>query len=110
MSKDGMKWDTGKTRWSLLPFTAIREVAKVLTWAVERDDPAPYEPGSWKQVDHHRYVSALYRHLDAYLDPGQDDYDDESDLHHLAHAGACVLFLLWQALTDPSADRTGETY
>lgn len=95
---EGVKWDTGKLQWGLLPVQALREVVRVMTWATTREDPKPYPPDSWKSVESHRYVDALYRHLDAYLDPNQSDIDEESGIHTLAHAVCNCLFLLYQEL------------
>jgi len=99
MTKQGVKWDRGKLQWGLVPLVAIREVVRVMTWACTRTAPKPYPPNSWQNVESWRYVDALYRHLDAYLDPAQSDFDEESGIHTLAHAACDCLFILHQELT-----------
>lgn len=51
---------------------------------------------NWRGVESSRYVSALHRHLYAWMDG--ETHDSESGLHHLAHAGCNILFLLTFAL------------
>jgi hypothetical protein len=43
-------------------------------------------------LDWDRPYSALLRHVTAWWDG--EDYDDESKLHHLKHAGACIAMLI----------------
>lgn len=86
----GLKTDTGKPRWSLVPYDALLEIVKVLTFGATK-----YADNNWQHVDNHedRYFSAMLRHLTAWKN-GQRT-DDETGLSHLAHAGCCLLFLLW---------------
>ena len=51
-------------------------------------------------ISHERYYAAALRHLTAWQQSRtQRDhnlaFDSESDLNHLAHAAACLIFLLW---------------
>jgi hypothetical protein len=50
---------------------------------------------AWQKVPNakERYFAALMRHLTAWWDG--ERADPESGLHHLAHAGCCLLFLIW---------------
>jgi hypothetical protein len=86
----GRKDDYGKPAWHLLPFAALGEIVKVLTWGVQK-----YEENNWQHVENlrKRYLSACFRHLAAWAE-GETD-DPESGYSHLAHAGANILFLLW---------------
>lgn len=90
----GKKFDQGKLRWSLLPLQSMREVVRALMFGANK-----YGDHNWKlllQQDpkaRERYYDALERHITDWWDGAE--YDDESGLHHLAHAGCCVLFLLW---------------
>jgi hypothetical protein len=56
---------------------------------------AKYEPDGWKSVPtpRMRYYDALQRHLLAWWNGEVND--PESGEHHLAHAGCCLVFLLW---------------
>lgn len=86
------KDDTGKPQMRLLPWAALVEVARVMTWAVVHK-PNPYPVDNWKGVEAQRYEDAALRHLSAHLEGERND--PESGLSHLAHAACCVLFLLW---------------
>ena len=85
----GQKHDAGKLCWSLLPFDAVREVVRVLEKGAEK-----YEAGNWVHVPgaRDRYFDAALRHLTAWYEGERSD--PEWNLHHLAHATCCTLFLL----------------
>jgi len=87
----GVKYDQEKDRWSLLPFVSVREILAVLAYGAGKYPSA----NNWKNVPEarRRYFEAALRHMWAWWD-GETN-DQESDRHHLAHAGCCVLFLLW---------------
>ena len=59
-----------------------------------------YAPWNWQQntdqATINELLAALLRHTTAASDPSQSDYDDESGLHHLTHAGACIMILLFK--------------
>lgn len=90
MSSD--KLDHGKDRWDLLPLGPVRMIVAVLT-----SGAAKYAPNGWMGVPDatDRYYAALQRHLVAWRQG--ETHDPESGLHHLGHAGACLLFLAWHA-------------
>lgn len=87
---EGVKYDDGKLRWSLLPWDCVREIVKVLMIGAGK-----YSDDNWMKVPDakNRYFSALHRHLYEWW--AGETYDPESGLHHLSHAGCCLLFLLW---------------
>jgi hypothetical protein len=84
------KFDQGKTRWDLLPWECVEQVAEILTYGADK-----YAAEDWKVVDdaESRYFSALLRHLIAYKQG--EDLDNESGKLHLAHMATNALFLLW---------------
>jgi len=86
----GVKHDSDKPRWSLLPFKALQEVVEVLTFGAKK-----YAADNWKYVPNarERYIDAAYRHL-ADWNSGEKK-DPETGKSHLAHAVCCLLFLLW---------------
>lgn len=86
-----VKYDSGKTDWSLMPFEAVEEINKVLEFGAKK-----YAAHNWTQGDGFRYtrvLSSLFRHLFAW---GRgEDLDPESGLSHLAHAGCNIIFLIY---------------
>jgi len=89
----GIKFDDGKIQWWYLPIEPIKEVLKVLHYG---DKKYPADDGcNWKRVPNakKRYYSALMRHITAWWD--EEKNDQESGMHHLAHACTNVLFLLY---------------
>ena len=86
----GRKDDQQKLQWSLLPFVAVRAIIEVLVFGADK-----YAPDNWKHVENprQRYFDATMRHLTTWY--GGEKLDPESGKSHLAHAGCCVLFLLW---------------
>lgn len=103
-NSDG-KADTGKTMMSLLmvQFGDLnKQVADVLTFGSEKY-PKPPLHDSWKDVPDgiRRYTDAIYRHLHAYF-VLNEELDQESGLHHLAHAMCNMHFIyeLKKALND----------
>lgn len=87
----GMKCDLNKTRWDLLPFNAVKQVADIMTYGA-----AKYEPDNWKKVEPERYFAAMIRHLEAYQ--RGELYDDESGFLHISHAACNAIFLVWKSL------------
>ena len=94
----GRKDDQGKARWDLVPWEALAVVVQVLTFGAVK-----YAPDNWRSVPEwrRRYVAALMRHLTAWI--GGERFDRETKIHHLGHAGCCVLFLLALDMTDERA-------
>ena len=84
----GMKFDTGKLLYSLIPPETLKALAEVLTFGAQK-----YAPGNWAKVDNgeDRYLNALFRHLEAYR--AREDFDSESKLSHLAHCMCNIAFL-----------------
>lgn len=87
---EGRKDDIGKLRATLIPWDAMASVAYVMEYGAKK-----YGDHNWKQVPNarERYVNAAHRHWVAMVDGPA--YDDESGVHHAAHAVCCLLFVLW---------------
>lgn len=84
----GKKFDNGKVRLELLPWPALIEVGKVLTFGALK-----YSPWNWsKGMSWSRLVGAAQRHLSAWIH--REERDEETGLSHLAHAACCILFLM----------------
>lgn len=90
MSAAGVKHDNAKPRWSLLPHGAVLAIVQVLEFGARK-----YAVDNWQRVPEarQRYYDALMRHVDAWW--RGERHDPETGRLHLAHAGCCVLFLLW---------------
>jgi hypothetical protein len=91
----GIKFDDEKTRFDLLPWNEIKQVADVFTLGAKK-----YADDNWKFVPdgRKRYFAAAMRHLVAWKEGVK--YDEESKFNHLAHALCCILFLLFLDNTD----------
>ena len=85
----GMKFDSDKLDYTLVPWAAMEEIVKVLDFGAKK-----YARDNWKHVQdaEQRYMAAAFRHMTAYA-KGQA-YDPETGASHLAHLGCCVLFML----------------
>jgi ribosomal protein L37AE/L43A len=87
--EEGIKYDEEKLRWSLLPWSSVEEILRVVEFGAKK-----YTPKNWQKVDPpNRYLDALLRHLVAHLEGEVND--EETGLTHLAHAGCNILFLIW---------------
>lgn len=84
----GVKGDTDKPRYDLLPVGALRAMADVLTFGARK-----YAPDNWRRVEgwRWRYCRAALGHLLAWH--AGERLDPESGLPHLGHALCCVAFL-----------------
>lgn len=88
-NSSGVKHDSAKPDYSLLPLAAMEPIVRVLEHGAKK-----YSPDNWKKVSPAtRYYSAALRHLAAHQDG--DKQDKESGELHLAHAAACLIFLVW---------------
>jgi hypothetical protein len=85
----GMKFDTDKRDFTLLPWDSVEQIVQVLEFGAQK-----YSRDNWRYVEDakHRYTKAALRHMVAYT-KGEID-DPESGMPHLAHLGCCLLFLM----------------
>jgi hypothetical protein len=91
MKFDGAGGDHHKEKpvWHLLPWDEVEEIVRVLMFGAKK-----YTPNNWMHVKPRiRYYDALQRHMKAWLNG--EKKDPETGLAHLAHAGCCLLFLMW---------------
>jgi hypothetical protein len=90
---DGIKYDSEKPRYDLMPVEALEAIVKVLTYGA-----CKYAPDNWRHVEpcNTRYYAACMRHLEAHRKGEQ--IDPESGLPHLAHAICCLVFMLTKEL------------
>lgn len=84
-----LKFDENKIRYSLVPPLGIQQIASIMTFGAEK-----YLPHSWQNVENgqERYLDGLMRHVEAFR--LGEDLDDDTKMHHLAHAGCCLFFIM----------------
>jgi hypothetical protein len=94
----GVKFDQGKPEMDLLPREALVEIAKGFGFGAVK-----YGRFNWRNgLKWSRVYSALNRHLAAWN--AGEDFDPESGLNHLAHAGCNLMFLLTYLEEHPELD------
>lgn len=85
----GLKFDQKKLRWDLVPFSSLEQIVRVLDFGANK-----YAANNWKRVrPKSRYRAALLRHINLWMQG--ERFDKETGIHHLAHAGCNIFFLLW---------------
>ena len=88
----GMRFNTGKTRFDLIPQSWIRSLAQILTVGAAKYEPRNWEKGlSWSET-----LGSLHRHLDAWV--SGEKYDKETKCHHLGHVAWNALALMTMQL------------
>lgn len=85
---EAVKHDGEKPRMDLLPWEALEEVAKVLTFGAKK-----YADHNWRKgFAWSRLAAGALRHVSAYC--RGERRDPETGLSHVAHAICMLLFLL----------------
>jgi len=84
----GVKLDTGKLRWDLLPLDLVEGIVEVLTFGANK-----YTDNGWQSVEngYDRYKAAFFRHL-LEIEKG-NLIDTESGLSHSDHMLTNALFM-----------------
>ncbi|NLZ73775.1 MAG: hypothetical protein GX905_08185 [Bacteroidales bacterium] len=99
-----LRYNSGKTRYGLIPDYALNELAKVFTFGAEK-----YSDDNWRKgLPFSNCLDSLERHIKKFR-IGQD-IDEESGLHHLAHAMANCAFLMEYTITHPEKDDRKHPY
>lgn len=96
---EGVKYDSEKMRFDLIPPEAEYALAAVLTFGAKK-----YAPDNWRKIEDKksRYSAALGRHLNAWK--LGEKIDSDSGLPHLWHALACMNFLVADTFEADLAD------
>ena len=81
---------------ALLPKVPLEAISAAIEHGAVKYAPWNWQDPSQPQARIEELHNALLRHTYASSDPSQDDWDEESGLHHLVHAGACILILLYK--------------
>lgn len=96
-----IKYDQGKPHLDLVLTPAGIEIGKALTFGGQKyKDDWNYMRGTGLQW--RRLGAACLRHVSSWLNG--EDQDPESGLHHLAHAGACIVMALNLVMLKRGAD------
>ena len=94
----GVKNDTGKLRYDLIPVEPLRELARVYTIGATKYDDRNWELGlQWGRV-----YAAMQRHANAWW--GGEQRDPVDGQHHLASVAWCALALMEYERTHPELD------
>ena len=85
----GIKYDSEKPDYSLIPPLPLEDIVKVLTFGA-----AKYSRFNWKLLKNadERYFAAAMRHM--WTRWRGEIYDSESGIDHYAHAICCLLFMM----------------
>ena len=95
---EGVKYDEGKPRFSLIPVEPLTEVAKVFTLGAEK-----YHADNWRKgMDWDRVFSAMMRH--AYAWWGGETNDPKDGQHHLSSVIWCAMVLMWYQMFNVGKD------
>lgn len=104
MEHQGLRFNEGKLRTDLVPNSAIKGLAKVLTLGAKKYAPRNWEKGmAWSTV-----TSSLKRHLLAFEQC--EDFDPETGLLHVEHILTNAAFLVEFYKTYPQGDDRQHSY
>lgn len=86
----GAKLDEGKLRYTLIPPSSLKWLARLWTNGAEK-----YSPNGWKEVPEgkERYTDALFRHLEAYR--AGEWTDKDTKVPHLIAVAWNALVVVW---------------
>lgn len=94
----GVKFDTGKARYDLIPPGALDQLAEVFSIGA-----AKYGDRNWEWgLDNGRVFAAMQRHAWAWWN--RETHDLEDGQHHLASVAWCALVLMTLEQTHPDMD------
>jgi hypothetical protein len=84
------RFGKAKPSLSLIPSVALLHTADAF-----RDGAEKYGPANWRDdpVSMSTYIDACGRHIQAFIDGGEQCASD-SGVHHLGHAAACLMIIL----------------
>lgn len=89
VENQGLRFNGGKPKWSLVPQSALIPMVQVLEFGAEK-----YAPFNWmKGLSVSEICESLKRHLDKFMEG--ELLDSESGLSHIGHIQCNALFLSW---------------
>ena len=98
MGVKNLKPRTGKAPMSLIPFRPLRAIAAAFEEGAEKYRRDDWREGhdDWRTL----YGDAAARHVASFNDPGENDIDEGSGVHHLALASCCCMIALYHSGAD----------
>ena len=91
-------FDEGKPALQWIPYEPLTDIAKVFEYGAIKYGQHNFKGGmKWSKM-----VGSILRHTYKFMNG--ENLDDESGLPHLAHAGACVMMLLYFYKHHPDLD------
>ena len=94
----GLRYNTGKLKWSLVSWKALAPMVRVLMFGAEK-----YDDHNWKKgLKYTEVCESLQIHLNAFID-GEDN-DPESKLTHVGHILCNAMFLSYMFLFRKDCD------
>lgn len=104
MKKEGLRHNEGKLRYDLIPASADKGIAEVLTFGANKYAERNWELGmKWSKV-----IASLKRHLAAFEEG--EDFDKESSLMHIDHILTNASFIKEYYKTCPELDDRPHKY
>ncbi len=95
---NGLRYNAGKLKWSLVPQSALAPMVDVLEYGAVK-----YAAHNWmKGLSINEICESLKRHLDAFMEG--EDCDPESGKSHIGHIQCNALFLSWMMKNRPDLD------
>ena len=91
LQNKAIRFDAGKTDWSLVPWDFVEEIVNVLEFGKVK-----YAAWNWSRHGGFKYMrvfNSTMRHLLAWA--RGEDKDPESGLSHLSHAACNLLFIIY---------------
>jgi hypothetical protein len=96
--EEGLRYNSNKTKWGLVPFSALTPMVEVLEFGAEK-----YEALNWmKGLSIREICESLLRHTFAFMEG--EDKDSESGISHVGHMQCNTLFLGWMSQYRPDKD------
>ena len=89
---EGLRYNTGKLKWSLVSWKALAPMVRVLMFGAEK-----YDDHNWKKgLKYTEVTESLQRHLHAFIE-GEEN-DPESKLSHVGHILCNAMFLSYMSM------------
>lgn len=96
----GLRYNKGKRKWSLVHFASLEPMVEVLEYGCKK-----YSADNWKKgLDKKEVLESMMRHLGAMMD-GQAK-DPETNMSHIGHIMCNAMFYSYFELQDKNDQTT----